>query len=212
MAFVYDQQEILREIIQQAERTFARVTAVEVARIVLYTGTITQLTDHFQVIRDPLIQAFGFVWFADLFQKIDLCAQIHIDFPHCPIHLLLSRHEEIGRIYLQLRQQAVFPSRSRIEGTQPLDLSIPKLHPVCHAVITFYGGEYVHAVAFDTEVAALELYFIVRVVALYQQADKMIPVCPLSRVQADHLFGKSFRIGHTVETRYGADHKHIFPP
>ena len=69
MALVDDRQEIVREIVQQTERTCPRRTAVKVTGVVLYAAAVSQLTDHLYVIAHPLFQAVCLLMLADLFEK-----------------------------------------------------------------------------------------------------------------------------------------------
>ncbi len=55
MALVNDGEEIVREIIKQAERTHARLTAVKITAVVLDAGAVSHLAHHLHVVGDTLI-------------------------------------------------------------------------------------------------------------------------------------------------------------
>ena len=60
MALVDECDEVLWEIIYQAERAHAFASAVEISRIVLDSRTISHLLDEFEIIFHALLQSFGF--------------------------------------------------------------------------------------------------------------------------------------------------------
>ena len=61
MAFVYDKQEVFREEIKEAVRSFARLTSVEIAGIILNAGAIAHLANHFQVVFHAFFQSLCFM-------------------------------------------------------------------------------------------------------------------------------------------------------
>ena len=63
--FVYDEQEILREVIQQAEGANAGSPSVEVAGVILDAGAIAEFSNHFHVIFYPFVQSFCLKVFTD---------------------------------------------------------------------------------------------------------------------------------------------------
>src|SRR5690606_34028914 len=76
MTLVDDHQIIIREVIEQTVGSTTRCPAVKIAGIVLYSGAISQLLDHFKVVAHPLINAFGFIIFSHRFEILYL--QVHI--------------------------------------------------------------------------------------------------------------------------------------
>ena len=100
MAFVNNNQEIVREEIEQAVWTSTGSPTVEVTWIVLYPGAVSQLTDHFHIISNPFIEPFGLVFFADWFKEGNLFGQVIFYFMNGAESRLLGSHEQICRINL----------------------------------------------------------------------------------------------------------------
>ena len=70
MAFVNDKQEIVGEIVEQAEGTRAGLSAVKVAAIVLDAAAVAELLHHLDVVVDALFEAFGLEVLAYLVQVV----------------------------------------------------------------------------------------------------------------------------------------------
>ena len=56
MALVYEGDEILWEIVEQAERSLAGLAPVKIAGIVLYAGAVAHLLYHLQVVLYSLLE------------------------------------------------------------------------------------------------------------------------------------------------------------
>ena len=73
MALVDDGQEVVREIINQAERPGSGFPPVEIAGIVLDAGAEAQFLDHFHIVGDPVFEPLGFerpAYFAEVFRLL----------------------------------------------------------------------------------------------------------------------------------------------
>ena len=70
VAFVNDKQEIVGEIVEQAEGTRAGLSAVKVAAIVLDAAAVAELLNHLDVVVDALFEAFGLEVLAYLVQVV----------------------------------------------------------------------------------------------------------------------------------------------
>ena len=64
MAFIYNQQEVIREIVQQAEWSCAGFASVQKSGVVFYTTTVAQFLYHFQVIAYSFPYTLCFYQFA----------------------------------------------------------------------------------------------------------------------------------------------------
>ena len=59
MALVDDGEEVLGEVVEQAEGARARLAAVKVAAVVLDARAVPHLLYHLHVVGDALVQALG---------------------------------------------------------------------------------------------------------------------------------------------------------
>src|SRR5690606_9620995 len=59
MAFVYDHEVVIGEVIEQAERPHSRCSAVKESRVVFDAAAITEFTNHFQIVINPFFETLG---------------------------------------------------------------------------------------------------------------------------------------------------------
>ena len=104
MALIDERYEIIREIVDETERTLPLFSAVQVSRIVLYTRAISHFLNHFQIIFHPLFQALGLETLADAVEIFHLFHEVILNHAYRPDTLVLSRHEVSRRINRNLRQ------------------------------------------------------------------------------------------------------------
>lgn len=87
---------ILGKVIEQAERRSPGRAAVEITRVILDTGAITNLLDHLEVELGTLFKALGFRRFADGFEEFDLFAKVELDLADSLGRALLCGDEEVS--------------------------------------------------------------------------------------------------------------------
>ena len=79
MAFIDDGEEILREVVEKAERAHTRLTTVEVARVVLNARAVAHFTNHLNVVGYALAQTISFGRATFAVEHIHLVAEIEFD-------------------------------------------------------------------------------------------------------------------------------------
>ena len=99
MAFVDEGNEILRKIVDQAERSHALATTVEITGIVLYSGTITHFLYELEIIFHPLFQPLGFEVLSDFLEISALGHHVVLDLTDGLDATFLRGHEIAGRVY-----------------------------------------------------------------------------------------------------------------
>ena len=72
MRLVYEGYEILREIVQKAERSLARFSSVEITAVVFDARTVTQLLYHLEIVLDTLLYTLGLERFAHFLEVVYL--------------------------------------------------------------------------------------------------------------------------------------------
>ena len=60
VALVDDEEEVIREVVEETEGALTWLATIEVAGVVLDTRAVAQLADHLQVVGGALIEALGF--------------------------------------------------------------------------------------------------------------------------------------------------------
>ncbi|OAV74381.1 hypothetical protein Barb7_02134 [Bacteroidales bacterium Barb7] len=212
MAFVYHQQEVFREVVQQAVGAFAGSTSVEIAGIVFYTGAVPQFAYHFKVEDDTLVQSFRLKGFIRLPQSFHPCAQIHIYQAEGGIEPVLGSHEEVGGIDIQFVLFVNLLPCLRTERGDALYLIPPELNAVRHPVEGFNGGEYIHRIPVSPKASAVEIYLVIGVERVHETTEQLVPLHRHPLLNMYHPFGKGGRVCHTVEAGHGGDNNHIPPP
>ena len=104
MAFVDEGDEVLREVVNQAERPLSGLAAVQVAGIVLDAGAVAHLLDHLEVIFHALFQTLGLQILADALEEGRLADQVVLDEADRPHALFLGRDEVLGGVDRNLGQ------------------------------------------------------------------------------------------------------------
>lgn len=97
VALVNERDEVLREIVDEAERSLTRLTAVQIAGVVLDARAVAHLLDHLKVVLHSLLQPFGLQPLANLIEVIDLLLEIVLDHTHGLDAALPRGHEVRGR-------------------------------------------------------------------------------------------------------------------
>src|SRR5690554_1641965 len=126
MALINHGEVIFREEVQQAERPRTGLATVEVTRVVLNAGTVTDLLDHLQVVGHPFIKSFCLVWLANLLKKIHLLAQINLYLIYGTVDPLLRSYEEVGREDSVVVQPLHGDTSERVYRFDALDLVTPE--------------------------------------------------------------------------------------
>ena len=114
MTFVDEGYEIILEIVDEAERPLSLFPPVQISGIILYSGAITHLLDHLQVVFHPLFQPLGFEMLADFFEICELFHQVVLNHAYGPDGLLLGGDEIAGRVDWHLAQLLDGGSRDRV--------------------------------------------------------------------------------------------------
>ena len=156
VTFINYQDEIVREKVQNAERTHSRVALVEIAGIVLDTGAVAQLLHHLHIIGHTVFQPFGFQVFADGFEIIPLLTQIQYNLVDRLVHRLLRGHEDAGGIYDNILLLGDDSARGSLDDFQRLNLIVPENDAESMFVIR---RENIDGIAFHAELTGLQIQF-----------------------------------------------------
>ena len=154
VALVYERDEVVLEIIDQAEWPLSRFSAVEVAGIVFYSRAISHFLYHLQIIFYPLFQPFGFEPLADALEIFHLFHQVVLYHAHGPDGFFLGGHEIACRIDRYFRQLLDCRSCYRIDKGQCIDFIAEKLDS--HGLVGTAKIN-IHRVTAHPESASLEI-------------------------------------------------------
>ena len=180
VALVDDKEEVIREVVEEAEGALTRLATIEVTGVVLDPRAVAQLADHLQVIGRALVEALGFEGTAFVLQLLHALTEVDVDLPDGGVDLLLRRDEEVGGVDDEAGHRPVFSTALWVEGGDALDLVVPEGHTIGHTVEAFDGGEDIDGIALDTEVARGEGQAVVDVVVEDQVTLELLLTVALS--------------------------------
>ena len=172
MAFVDKQHKIARKIIEQRIRRFARLSAVEIARIIFYSAAITYFLHHFGIVRHA---------FADTL-RLDKLAVVG-KIPHAFVHILFDCQHGFAhgallhRVMRRRKNRDVFEfvDRSaayRLEFAYTVYFVAEKFH--AHRKFARRRGKNIHRVALHAETGAFEFGIVALVIDAYQAPQQFV--------------------------------------
>ncbi len=206
MALVDNHQKILREVVQQAERTGSGQSAVEVARVVLDAGTVAQLFDHFEVVFDALFEPLGVLHLAALDEEVVLGREVVLDLDDGRVDAVAGGDEDVGRVdrdAVELREPL---AGERVDGVDLFDRVAPLHDPIGFVAV---GHVDVDRVARHAEGAPAELRVVARVEAVHQLVQELLARKVFALFQVDRVGVEVRRVADPVEARHGAHHHHV---
>ena len=89
MALVDDGDEVVGEIVEQAEGARAWATSIKIARVVLYARAITQFLHHLKVVVHAVFQALSFKVLPYLAEILGLLEHVVLYLHHSGVELVL---------------------------------------------------------------------------------------------------------------------------
>ncbi len=206
MALVDESDEILREIVHQAERAHTLLAAVEIARIILDAGAIAHLFNHLKVIFHPLFQPLGLHPLAVFQQLVVSLLQVVLNHAHRLRGAFLRRHEIVCRIYRNFIDVLNRRSRNWVNHSEPVNLVTEKLD--AYRVIAI-ANAYVHRVPAHPESSSLEVGLRPRIECIHKLIEQPREASLLAASHHNSLRMKVFRVADAVETGDAGNHNHV---
>ena len=184
MGLVHDDQEIIREIVEQRTRRLSRCRSHKMTGIVLDSRTEACLSHHLHIKICPFRDSLCLQKLVLTLKKGYLFFHFRKDIFRCPHHLFF-RYNIVGR----REDRHMFQLRFHLSG-QRLDLHDPvhlvpeELDPV--RLASRISRKYFQHITSYPEASALEIHLISRVLDIDQLMDHLIPVLLHSGTQRDH--------------------------
>ncbi len=199
VALVDERDEVLREVVDEAERSLARLAAVQIAGVVLDSGAVAHLLHHLKIVLDPLLQSLGLQPFADLIKIIDLFFEIVLDHAHGLDAALPCGHEVRCREDRDLIQRLDVRPGQRIDQRERIDLVPEELDP--HGLVRASEKD-IDRVSPDPERPSLEIHLRAAVVCVNEMVEETGQAAPLSSLHQNRLGMKVFRVSDAIEARH----------
>ncbi|KAF1858232.1 hypothetical protein Lal_00014732 [Lupinus albus] len=206
---VHEHQRVLRQVVDQRGRRFARHRAGQVARVVLDAFREADFGQHLEVEARALFEALFFQQLALLAEFFQAVAQLGLDRVDGAQHGRARRHVVRAGVHGEARDLLAHLARQRVEQLQRFDLVVEHFH--ADRQFGVLGREDVDRVAAHAERAAREVHFVARVLHLDQARDDVALCHLVARAQReDHLVVLA-RITDTVDGRHGRDDDDVAP-
>ena len=208
MAFVNYKQEILREKVEQTVGALSGFTAVKIPGIVLDAATMSKLFDHLNVIFYTLFNSLSLSGIAQFVKEFNLLHQIVLYVSDGNLSLFFGSDKKIGRINLIFFKTGHPMEGHGIQFLDAVNLIVP---PGDTQYIIRIGHEYIHRIAFHTEVAAFQFDVIPDVQGIHELAQELVAFQFLALLQRNHTGCHCRRTSHAIDARDAAYHHHVLP-
>ena len=101
MAFIHHEEEVVGEVVQQAEGPLPGLTPVEVAAVVLDAAAEAELAHHLEVVGGAFLEPLAFDEAALVVEPFHLLHHVLLDFPDALVQRVLAGDEEVGGVDAQ---------------------------------------------------------------------------------------------------------------
>ena len=169
MRLVDDEERVVGEEVEQAERPLALGAIAEVARVVLDAGAGPGLAHHLHVEVGALAQSLRFEQTAALLEQGHALLELGLDGDERAVHLLLRRHVVRRREDRELLAHREDLAGERVEVLDRLDDVAEELDARCDLLVR---GLDVDDVAAHPEARASEVHVVARVLQVGELAQQ----------------------------------------
>ncbi|SIN00422.1 Uncharacterised protein [Mycobacteroides abscessus subsp. abscessus] len=208
VGLVDDQQEVIREVIQQAVRCGAGRAPVDVPGVVLDPGGEAHLLHHLDVVSGAHPQPLGLHELVLVLQLLQPLGQLVLDAVDGFGHALRTGHIVAGGEHVHLRLLPDHLSGQRVQGMDGFDLIPEELD--ADRVLLVHRDD-LHGVPAHPEGPAVEVHVIAGVLHVHELAQQGIPVDLLPLPQSHHLPHVFLGRTQAVDAGDGGDHDDVAP-
>ena len=208
VAFVQKHERIVRQVIQQSGRRFARQPSRKMARVILDSVAVADLLDHLQIEHGPLVEPLRFNLLALLLQFLVPPLQFRADALHGIVLGLLAHHVVRLGIDGQPHIGLLHLAQQRVDLRQALHFVAPQLDAIGVIVVRRIDLDHVAAHA---KSAAREIVVVALVQNLHQLRDNLVARNLLPLFQHEQHAVVRFRRPQAVDAAH-ARHNHAIAP
>ena len=208
VAFINDQQKIIREIIDQAERAATGFSAVEKPGIVFDSGTVTQFLDHFYIKVDPFLQSFGLHVFAGSFEISHLFVHLFMDLMDDLRKYFFRSDVEVGGEDGDVFGRFCFPAGISIKYLYLFHLITEEGDPIA---IICIGRIDLYRIADHPECSPSEIGQRTGIQCFHKSVQQKIPGHLITLTDPDYTLLEFCRVAYTIDTGNGGHHDNVSP-
>ena len=208
MRLVDDEQEVLREVVEQTVRRAARSAAVDMSGVVLDAGAGADLPHHLDVVAGPHPQPLSLQHLLLPLQLPQPLPQLHLDAGDGPLHPRGTGDVVAGREQVDLLVLGHHLTGQRVQRAEFLDLVAEELDP--HGELLIHR-EHLEGVAAHPERPAAAGEVVPRVLDADQPPQQGVPLDLLADAELDHPGDVLLRGAQAVDRGHGGHHDHVPP-
>ena len=201
MALVYEQQEILREVIQQGKRRGAGRSAGQDAGIVLDSRAYADLLEHLHIVMGALLYALGLQQLALTAEVLQPLLELALQLGHGAAQLIAVHYIMRGGIYRGVAQVGYQLAGEGVDLGHAVYLVAKEFHP--DNAVGAGRGEYLYDISAHAELVADKVDIIALILELDQLTDQLVAGLGHPRTQRDH----HITVINRVAQRINAGHR-----
>src|SRR5690606_26996501 len=207
VAFVDEDDGVVRHVFEQGRRRLARSTTREITRIVLDASAGAGRLQHLQVEAGALLQALGLKQAASVLELDKAVLELFLDALHRLVQCRTWRH--IVRVGVDLHRLQVtgLLASQRIEFSDGLDLVAEKRNAPC--AVFQVGGKDFDRVAAHAERATGKIHVTPLVLLLDKVGQELALVEPVADLHLEGHGGIGFDRTDTVDARHRSNDDHV---
>ena len=209
MGLIHDDQEIIREEIQQRHGRLSRRGSVQMPGIVFNAGTEARLPQHLNVKIRPLRNPLSLQQLVLALEIPDSLLQLLFYIFTGNVDFILRNHIMRRRENGHMLQRGNEPSAQRIHLGDPIDFVPEEFHP--DQIVAALCRIDLQNVPAHPEAASSQVHIVPVILKINQLPDYRIPVLRHSRPERHDLILILVRAAQTVDTGHAGNH-HNVPP
>jgi hypothetical protein len=198
VALVDDEQEVLGEIVEQAEGAGAGFAPVEVTAVVFDARAVADLLDHLHVVGHAFLDALRTLRQTRFLEVLDALPEVERYLVDGAVDAVLGGGENLCRRNRVLVVVGQLVSRDDVEGAYLLDFVEAETDADYDVG---RGEEDVDRFALDLEVAALQGHVVAGVLGVEQGAEQSVAVYGLTHLQVNHVGVEVLGVADAVQRR-----------
>ena len=208
MAFVDNEQEVFREIVEQGKRRLSRLTAIDVHGVVLDAVAITHLLNHLKVVLGSHTKSLRFEKFSLALKQRQLLLQLIFNTANSFTQSVVTGHIVSSGKNQQLRGFGECFTSERIDHGDSVDGVAEHFNT---NNILFVGGMHLNGVAAHSEITAPKGHVVAVVLEIYQPPQHAALVVIDTYMNFKQLAFVLVRVTHTVNARNTRNHNGVAP-
>ena len=207
VALIHEQQEILREIVEQRHRSAANGTAGYYSGIVFDTRAIAELLHHLDIVIRALGYALRFKQLAVFLKILDSLIALCSDIGDRPRHFFLADNIMAGGIYGSVVQIAQHGTGHDVYLAYSVDLIAEEFHP--YGLVIRIRRKNLDSIAANAEHISLKGDIIALIAYLNELAQKLVKAAYLPGSERYHHTLIVDGVTETVDAGHRGDHYYV---